>query len=941
MYPFKKQHNHGYHRKKASFSQNKHILAHPIGLFILLMVGFIFIMLAANFFINMMNNLIFASGDIFDKMKKINTEWASYFFKIRFDLALFYIPFLALVVILWGKKVYQIRQKFKSLDNQEKASGRFSTKKEVKQQYKAIAQREKEFEGEGGLPVAMFGVYDLATKIKQYLEQRKTAINEINMVPNLTTDEKYQLEKEKLGQINKEFRRTFLLKREFTFIDESPTNNIFVGTSRSGKGEVFVLSMIENYSRSSHQPSLIVNDMKGELYSASNETLENRNYHTEVFNLDQPMESTMSFNLLQLVIEEYQKGDLGEAQEMTKQITHTLTNNEGVEDNEWNLMSAALINAMILALCEEALPEHPERVTLYSVSNMLQTLSVKKFYKQLQIGNQVKLIETSALDEYMERFPSHSPAKTQYATVEAAPDKMRSSIIGTALKALQPFTTDTIAKLTSHSSLDLNKLGFPSIIDGFSAPDSQFELNVQVKRETNIGTEYDEVEGINIGVNEYGYWQYPFKTVLNIDDRIEIVETDEFNEEVKYYFYVTNIDKKGQVTFEAKGDIYSSNVTIRKFNSFAKPIAIFMVVPDYNSANHGIASILVNQIVFELSKNSQLYTEKQSTHRRVIFHLDEAGNMPQIPNLSQKVNVSLSRGLRFNFFVQAFSQIKDTYGDAYDAIMDACQNKVFIMATQEQTLKDFSDLIGSQQITVRSRSGETDSLKSSITENQEERPLLRSDELAHLQEGETVVVRNLKRQDNKRRKIMSYPIFNSGKDAMKYRYQYLADLMDTSKSILYFRPLLKERCEHRHLQLETTLVDWDKIIEDMQAGIEDNDSNAIDDFTNSLNKGIGDHSNTNNPESYKEDNNKKTVTRQKKVLTLKAQLSAEEFDRLTRRFSKTIRIYEEDGNNVDKLTLYTLKQYLKLRMKNNDITKEQKDKSINYVEQLIEEAKAK
>ncbi|MDK9850193.1 VirD4-like conjugal transfer protein, CD1115 family [Staphylococcus equorum] len=941
MNPFKKQHNHGYHRKKASFSQNKHILAHPIGLLALLVVGFIFIMMAANFFINMLNNLVFAGGDIFDNMKKINEEWTTYFFKIRFDLALFYIPFLALVIILWGKKVYQIRQKFKSLDNQEKASGRFSTKKEIKQQYKAIAQREKQFEGEGGLPVAMFGVYDFVTKTKQYLEQRKTANNEINMTPDLSKDERHQLKKEKLGQINKEFSRTFLLKREFTFIDESPTNNIFVGTSRSGKGEVFVLSMIENYSRSSHQPSLVVNDMKGELYSGSNETLENRNYHTEVFNLDQPMESTMSFNLLQLVIEEYQKGDLGEAQEMTKQITHTLTNNEGVEDNEWNLMSAALINAMILALCEEALPEHPERVTLYSVSNMLQTLSVKKFYKQLQIGKQVKLIESSALDEYMEKFPSHSPAKTQYATVEAAPDKMRSSIIGTALKALQPFTTDTIAKLTSHSSLDLNKLGFPSIIDGFSTPDGTFDLGVQVKRKTDIGIEYDEVEGIHIGVNEYGYWQYPFKTILDIGDRIEIIERDEFDDEVKYYFYVTNIDKKGHVTFETKGDIYSSNVKIRKFNSFSKPIAIFMVVPDYNSANHGIASILVNQIVFELSKNSQLYTENQSTHRRVIFHLDEAGNMPQIPNLAQKVNVSLSRGLRFNFFVQAFSQIKDVYGDAYDAIMDACQNKVFIMATQEQTLKDFSDLIGSQQITVRSRSGETDSLKSSITENQEERPLLRADELAHLQEGETVVVRNLKRQDNKRRKIMSYPIFNSGKYAMKYRYQYLADLMDTSKSILHFRPLLKERCEHRHLQLETTLVDWDKIIEDMQAGIEDNDSNAIDDFTNSLNKGIGEHLNTNSPESYKEDGNKKPVTRQKKVLTLKTQLSAEEFDRLTRRFTKTIRLYEADGNKIDSLTLYKLKEYLKLRVRNNDITEEQKNKSINYVKQLVEEAKAK
>ena len=52
-------------------------------------------------------------------------------------------------------------------------------------------------------------------------------------------------------------------------------------------------------------------------------------------------------------------------------------------------------------------------------------------------------------------------------------------------------------------------------------------------------------------------------------------------------------------------------------------------------------------------------------------------------------------------------------------------------------------------------------------------------------------------------------------------------------------------------------------------------------------------------------------------------------------------MYEKDGNNVDRLTLYKLKQYLKLRVRNNDITEEQKNKSINYVKQLIEEAKAK
>ncbi|SUM30555.1 Uncharacterised protein [Staphylococcus aureus] len=50
------------------------------------------------------------------------------------------------------------------------------------------------------MPVAMFGVYDFVTKTKQYLEQRKTAIREINGITDLTADEKLELRKDKLGK---------------------------------------------------------------------------------------------------------------------------------------------------------------------------------------------------------------------------------------------------------------------------------------------------------------------------------------------------------------------------------------------------------------------------------------------------------------------------------------------------------------------------------------------------------------------------------------------------------------------------------------------------------------------------------------------------------------------------------------------------------------------
>ena len=916
-----KRNNLGHQKKWYSISQNKHILAHPFTLIALFVVGFVFACFVVNFVFNYISALFLSGGSLLDNIKQSNEQFFTYFFKMNSLSFPFYILACLILGGLWGKQIYKIRQKFKKLDNAEHASGRWATKREIINQYKAIPQREMDFEGEGGLPVAMFQTFGWKVKLDSYRDQVRSAKERI--YEDDTIHNKKERIKESKQYLRKEFLESLTKRQNYTFIDESAVNNIFVGTSRSGKGEIYVLPMIENYTRSSHKPSLIVNDTKGELGSASIPMLEERDYHWEVFNLDQPMESTMSFNLLQLVIDEYIKGDLGEAQEMTKQITYTLTNNEGVEDNEWNVMSGALINAMILALCSECLPDHPEKVTLYSVSNMLQTLSTKTFYKGVQIGQQMKVIEVSALDEYMHQFPTHNPARTQYATVEAAPDKMRSSIIGTALKALQPFTTDTIAKLTSHTSMDLNKIGFPNIIDGYAEVDSSFEIGVQKFNEHK--QQYEEVEGIITHVNEYGYWQYPFENILKENDRIEFKQF-KGDQEILTYLYVKSKDKKGNVTFKTESQNNNPDIRIRKFNSFEKPIALFMVVPDYNSANHGIASILVNQVVFQLAKNAQLYTAHQKTHRRVVFHLDEAGQMPQIPNLSQKVNVMLGRGIRFNFFVQAFSQIKDIYGDSYDAIMDACQNKVYIMATQMDTLKEFSEMLGDEQIVKRSRSGQANSLTTNFTEDSMERALLRPDELERLQEGETVVVRNLKRQDKKRRKVTPYPIFNHGKRAMKYRYQYLGDIVDTNKSIIHYKGRFKELCEHRDLNLETTLVDWQSKIDEMQ---KEYNNPSEDEQSVESNK----QDSVNNINHYQNNNTANIVKAQK---FYSKEVGERAFTVICRRLKHIIN-FDSFDKPKEKLTLPELRNAIKQANRNNEINDQQCNQAIQFLQSFKEE----
>src|SRR5690625_5903424 len=70
-------------------------------------------------------------------------------------------------------------------------------------------------------------------------------------------------------------------------IDDAPVHTMVIGITRSGKGETFVVPMIDVQSRASKKPSMVVNDPKGELAAASYKTLTERGYEVHVFNLIQ------------------------------------------------------------------------------------------------------------------------------------------------------------------------------------------------------------------------------------------------------------------------------------------------------------------------------------------------------------------------------------------------------------------------------------------------------------------------------------------------------------------------------------------------------------------------------------------------------------------------------------------------------------------------------
>lgn len=625
------------------------------------------------------------------------------------------IPFVVYMVLIMislavgGVVLYKLRNNFQELEQTGiKGTSRFTTLAEIQEQYKSVPEKEKKFDGNGGVPVSRY--------------------------------------------------------KQNIYIDESPVNNLWIGTTRSGKGEMGMFPMIDIYSRAKKPASMVLNDPKGELFAASRDTLEQRGYHVEVLNLDDPLQS-MSYQLLQLVIDAYEEGNMSKAEQYTKTISHMLYSDPAAKDKFWQDSASALCTALILGLCEKNIPGSKEKITMYTVANTLNVLASEKYTNESS-GEQY-----TGLDNFFDSLPEHHPAKLQYATVKFASGAGQTvaGIFANAFDKLSIFTLTPIAKMTSKNSFEMRKIGFGKVISGHTAPLSRIDIRF------NKGS-------VSVKSDDTGLFTINHDKDVSKGDKIELTVQ---KTKIQQTLYVKAIDEKtGEIDYEIIEDKKEEGkgITIKRFEHFNKPTALFMITPDYDTSLHIIASLYVKQLYTELARTAS-NTEGGKCIREVIFILDEFGNMPVIDDMSSIITVCLSRNIKFNLVVQAYSQLKQKYDKDWETIDGNCANTIYILTTNNDTAEEISKKIGEKTVSSKSRSGSTLSLDKSKTEGTEGRRLLTAEELRQLQEGEMVVIRGIKRQDKKRRKVTPYPIFNTGKTRMKYRYQYLADDFDTDKSI--------------------------------------------------------------------------------------------------------------------------------------------------------------
>lgn len=269
-----------------------------------------------------------------------------------FSLAFYLFLFIAMA-ILDAIYIYRTKVSFgeNTLNIDQRGEARWTTNEEIKAQYKCIPDCEtptakNEFDGPGGTIVSRIG-------------------------RNL-------------------------------YIDPSPTNNLIIGITRSGKGEMFVFPSIDVYSRAKEKTSLVITDPKLELFKSSKETLINRGYDVYLLNLDDPLHS-MGFNPLEKIKEAYLRKDYSDAELLAQSFSFSVFNDPTNPDPFFPESAASLLTALIIAHVQDCI-EMDEKI-----NNERLTVYNKKRNRFDSLSDERKEKVRAELAAYMKAHPEIDP----------------------------------------------------------------------------------------------------------------------------------------------------------------------------------------------------------------------------------------------------------------------------------------------------------------------------------------------------------------------------------------------------------------------------------------------------------------------------------------------------------------------------------------------------
>ena len=579
------------------------------------------------------------------------------------------------------------RRKVRSLTKEEKKrSSRLASRHEAK---KGTQRLEFDSEGHNLRNSTFRGMVDILFDPYKRLHNRLITMLKISDAHKFNTLHKWDIGDEMT------YRRggpPILTSKRRIWVDAADTHSLVVGTTRSGKTFSIVNILIQSLRMSGE--SMIVMDVKGELYKTHGQSLIDDGYDVKVVDFINPKRS-LRWNPFGIIIKKYRQAYKEYLKEMSSQEYRKIIDELGQNQ---------ILIVQIKKKIEETHGDHDD---------------LKKQVEVLE--NEIEsLNKTLPKPNYSEAQELISDIAMRLCHEEQARDPFWPSSAATLLEGYINFLLEeqiTDEKGNKHFLPDemINMRSVRMVHD-------QGKQTIDPKQHDNCST-----------ILEYWLTHYRKPTDPSYMRLIEYVRSPDntrgsissvFSDKIKYFINNENILRMTSV----------SDFDLKQLGE--RKTAIFIGIHDEKGTYHELPSILISQTYEELIKLTRTEEkDKRAARLKVPVYVvwDEFANGAEWDNIVNALTAGLSRGVRFCLVIQDFAQLATRYGnDKAKTIRSNCQNLYYLLAGEYQTLKDISDLCGSKIVWNQNR------------QEKEPVPVLSTDALSKLSMGEAVIIRQRK-----------------------------------------------------------------------------------------------------------------------------------------------------------------------------------------------------
>lgn len=768
-----------------------------------------------------------------------------------FNIRVFIIaPILAVPIFIIGsivawKSAWVNFEQYRDYNHNEEGDDRFATVKEIHQQYKKVPNKTETYPGEGGVPVLHEKRKNLTglTLGSQMLWQNRTFT-------------RYMTNAERILGIYAKASGDY-------YIEDSTTNMLGIGITRSGKGEGHITTTIDINSRAEIQPSMVIADPKGEHYQSSYKTMRQRGYDVNVLSF-QNMDWSMSYNPLALAIAAARKGYYEITQTRVNAAAEAIYRKTKPGMGNGNAKyfedtSISLFNAIAMALIDRANETFKngetdawDTVTVRNIAKFLTDLGSEEVFvndfgeivenpdrdQQVKKKSKITVYFDNLRKINQEQFSKfRDMADLNFRSSDFASEETKGNVFSSMMSGINLFLQDNIAKLTSKNSIDLESVGCPR------------RLSIKFRSSSNVAmrNEYAH-KTAKITITSQKAWGKATRQVTHVQEATALIDgegyltyviepklPDQFLVSIDFD-HKTNGDSSirnrsfqfsAEKIYKKRGKVIAldeytkkpvlDHIKVTVLNKKEKnllqeedidlvysdnPKVIYLVTPPNRTEYNSIVSLFLDQL-FNANYELALSNGRKCVNR-ILHILDEFTNIPAVPHMDTKISIGLGQNILYYLWIQNLEQLTDKYGEnTAETIKENCSLKIYVKSTKPKTNEYFSKELGTRTITRRRRSSNIlDEANPNVSIENPRQELLTPTQLAKLQEGEAVIFRGVKGRDNAGRKITTDPIFLHEKTSLPYRYMFLQDEFDHSMTLAD----IPVESEHRELDLQDIAV---------------------------------------------------------------------------------------------------------------------------------------